>query len=57
MRRFRDGGDGEWAVEPKSAGWQTWRRALQDDAALRLGFPLWSRERLIAELASRAAAA
>lgn len=57
MRRFRDGGDGEWAVEPKSALWAAWRRALQDDAALRLSFPLWPRERLVAELARRAAAA
>lgn len=57
VRVFNGGGDGAWLVEPGSPWWRHWRRALQDDAALRLSFPLWSRERLVAELASRAAAA
>lgn len=57
VRVFTGGGDGAWLVEPGSPWWRHWRAALQDDAALRLGFPLWSRERLVVELASRAAAA
>lgn len=57
VRRFVGGGAGEWVVPPSSPWWRHWRAALQDDEALRLSFPLWPRERLIAELARRAAAA
>lgn len=60
VRRFLpdDGTDaGEWLVEPGSEHWRAWCRALQEDQGFRLSFPLWSRERVVAELAARAAAA
>lgn len=56
VREFRGGGDGEWLIEPGSPWWRTWKKALQDDPAFRLSFPLWAPERLLAELARRAAA-
>lgn len=59
VRRFDPHDDtdaGEWLVTPGSPWWATWRRALRDDRDFRLSFPLWSRERLVAELARRAAA-
>lgn len=59
VRRFDphdDTDDGHWLVGPGSTWWPTWRRALANDRDFRLSFPLWSEERLIAELASRAGA-
>lgn len=56
VREFIGGGNGEWLVTPGSPWWLTWKRALHEDAGFRLSFPLWSRERLVAELARRAAA-
>lgn len=53
VRRFDGEAEGHWLVEPGSAWWPTWRAALRDDPGFRLSFPLWSRERLLAELARR----
>ena len=56
VRRFMNGGDGAWLVEPGSALWRTWRDALRDDRDFRLGFPLMSSEAIAAYLSARRAA-
>lgn len=56
VRRFDRAPEGEWLVTPGSPWWRTWKTALREDATFRLSFPLWSSERLVAELARRAAA-
>ena len=53
VRRFMNGGDGAWVVEPGSPMWRTWRDALREDRDFRLGFPLMSADAIAAYLGAR----
>lgn len=57
VRRFDGSASGEWIVAPRSAWWPMWRETLKIDPIFRLSFPLWTNERIVAELARRVSAA